>query len=435
MPIRRRGVTLFHTNTRDPETSMSTEYPQIFVSWSSPDTAVVKPFIERLKAFGLRVKEYSEAMVGGEQIPATVMEWIKESQIAVVFYSDETAAREWITTEVAWCISALDARTLKKIVGVHVGPQSEPRKMPMLLRAESLNVRHLEQDVADHSLLGSESAAFALARSIAGYSGIDKVQVLPALVLAMTRRRADIVFSTPDLSVDNVVGTPEEPIIETIRFVDYWRSLCHTLGMGEPPELLERLKERYGKTAQDLRPFEQGLTITELVNDRLREVNKKRRDDKRPPLFVRWINDDLWSADRAVADEAATLWRTHESLLIIDSLSTWAPEVRTTLDRITDFGRSSLLWLPPYTQQLGSLDQALDAALGLVHRVRTEFQADADPNRAMTRDAMNSWAMSRWLHRVLQSVADGPRPSGSAVDEMKQATAAPPINPTAMFHN
>jgi hypothetical protein len=413
---------------------MLTEYPQIFVSWSSPDSAIVKPFIKRLYAFGLNVKEYGEGMEGGEAIPATVRKWIKESKIAVIFYSDETATREWITTEVAWCVSALEERTLKKIIGVHVGEQSHPPKMPMMLRAESLNVRQLDEDVADHAFSGEESPAFELARTIASYSGIDRVQVLPALVLSMTRQRADDVFSIPDLAVDNTLMTPQGVVVEKIRFADYLRDLCRTLGMGKPPRLLARLKERYGATAQDLRPFENGQTVTELVQDRLREVNTKRREAKRPPLFVRWINDDLWSADKKVADEAARLWRTQESLLIIDSLSTWAPEVRKTLDRITDFGRSSVLWLPPYTQQLGSLDQALDSALGILHRIRTEFDADDDPNRAITRDAMSSWAMKRWLHRVFQSVADGPRPSGSAIFEMQQATDAPSINPTVMFN-
>src|SRR5216684_6959032 len=276
---------------------MPTEYPQVFVSWSMPDAEIVVPFIKRLYAFGLNVKEYSVSMEGGEQIPDAVRQWIRESKIAVVFYSDETFAREWISTEVAWCDGALKEKTMKKIVGVHVGPQSQPPKIPMLLQAESLNVRTLDDEKINHQFLGGESAAFALARSIAGYSGIDRVQVLPAVVLAMTRVRANVVLSTPDLAVENVVLTPEGPKIEVIRFVDYWRSLCRRMGMGKQPRLLARLKERYGVTAQELRPFENGPTITDLVNDRLQEVNRKRREAKRPPLFVRWIHDDLWSAN------------------------------------------------------------------------------------------------------------------------------------------
>ena len=404
---------------------MPTEYPQIFVSWSSPDRPVVEPFINRLKSCGLNVQEYSEGMVGGEPIAITVRQWIRQSKIAVVFYSDDTVAREWVTSEIAWCVQALEDRTLKKIIGVHVGEQSHPQKIPLMLRAENLNVVHL--DVPATPLLGPESAAFKLAGTVAHHSGME-VQILPAALFAMTKARAGELLSMAGL------------IVENVRFEDYWQNLCANLGMGNPPKLLHRLTERYGDTPEQLRPFENGPTIMSIVDERLRAVNKKRREERRPPLFIRWIHDDLRSPNDQVADEAEALWRTSESLLIIDSLSTWAPEIRSTIEqRITDFGRSSLLWLPPYTQQIGSLDGALDDALRLVRRVRTEFRTDEDPNRddddpsrAMVRDAMNQSAMSRWLHRVLRGVASQ-RPSGLAVNEMKQATDSS-ITPADMFH-
>jgi hypothetical protein len=204
--------------------------------------------------------------------------------------------------------------------------------------------------------------------------------------------------------------------------------------MGRPPKLLERLKERYGSTALELKPFENGPTIAEIVDTRLRAVNEARQKKNRQPLFIKWVHDDLRSDDQAVADIAADMWRERESLLIVDSLSTWAPEIRDVIaNRISDFGRSSLLWLPPYTQQIGALDQALDEALRLVSRIRTEFRAVKDPARAVTLDAMNEWAMTRWVHRVLLSVVDGLQPSEPAVNEMEEAQKAPDFDPNIMW--
>jgi hypothetical protein len=405
---------------------MTAEYPQIFVSWSSPDKAVVEPFIKRLYSFGLNVKEYGEAMQGGEPIPAAVMQWIKQSKIAVIFYSDETATREWITTEVAWCVSALEDRSIKKIIGVHIGPQSENSEMPMLLRAESLNVRQLTEDVAHHPFLGGESEAFKLARSIAEYSGIEKVQVLPAAVFAMRRAQAEEVLVNA------------ERTLEGMSFKDYWRNLCGALGMGNPPELLERLKKRYGDTAEDLRPYENGETIIELVNGSLRALNERHKDDTKrrwPPLFVRWVHDDLLSSDSAVSDDADSLWRQGPSLLVIDSLSTWAPEIRTAISaRVSEWGRSSLLWIPPYTQQIGAMDQAVDDALKIVFRVRSAFRAaEKDLSRTVTADAMNGWAMRRWLDRVLHTLTDRQLPSDIAVDAMQQAVDETRIGPNDMW--
>ena len=406
---------------------MPTEYPQIFVSWSSPDRAIAEPLFRRLGAQGLNVCEYSEGMKGGEPLQETVVDWIEHSDIALVLYSPETYQREWIVREVDWCVSALYRGKLKRIIPIHLGPQADPPVVPAGLRSMDLNARQLtKEQVTPETFLRGEDALFELTESLGKLCGIKRWQILPAAVFAMTRERADEMLVLSNQQV------------EGLRFEDYWRKLCRSLGMGRPPKLLDRLKKRYGSTPGELQPFENGQTIAAIVDARLSAVNEARREKGGPPLFVKWVHDDLRSTDLAVRMAAEDLWHDRDSLLIVDSLSTWDPEIRAVInERISDFRRSSLLWLPPYTQQIGALDSALYQALALVGRIHTEVRSVKDPRRAVSVDAMNEWTMTRWVHRVLLSVLDGLQPSGPAIDEMQKTqtgTKGPPVDTSSFWH-
>jgi len=159
-----------------------------------------------------------------------------------------------------------------------------------------------------------------------------------------------------------------------------------------------------------------------MVDERLKAVNTVRlNEEDRPPLLVRWIHEELQSNE--LFDEAVDLWNSGPSLLIIDSLSTWDQSVRNAVGfRVPqDWNRTSVLWLPPFGQQTGGLDDALDSAISIVPSVRTAFrQADASPIRTVTHDPISKRSLSRWLHRVLHWIGD-PTASDAAAREMKNA--------------
>src|SRR5436309_2150692 len=101
---------------------------RIFVSWSSPDAAGVKPFLSRLRDLGLGVDlwEFSENMPAGVTIHEHVLDIIHQVDLAVVCFSDVTAERDWIRTETDWCYKERDDRRRQggdfHILPVWIGP-------------------------------------------------------------------------------------------------------------------------------------------------------------------------------------------------------------------------------------------------------------------------------------------------------------------------
>jgi hypothetical protein len=75
----------------------------IFISWGSPDSTLVKLLRDRLRDIGLDVWEYSEDMDAGDAIQNRVMKTIEKSRIAIFCLSDVALQREWVKSEIAAC--------------------------------------------------------------------------------------------------------------------------------------------------------------------------------------------------------------------------------------------------------------------------------------------------------------------------------------------
>ena len=120
----------------------------VFVSWGSPDAAQVRPIVERLKRLGIVVWEYSEDMPAGARIQEQVMDVINDVRVALVCFSDATANRPWIETEVAWAIQAQrnGNQPLQHVIPVWVGPHPN-NLMPTLIG----QMQYVVIDVSDGS--------------------------------------------------------------------------------------------------------------------------------------------------------------------------------------------------------------------------------------------------------------------------------------------
>jgi TIR domain len=381
----------------------------IFISWGSADKAVCQALVARLRSLGLdppkdsslpRVLEYSHDMSAGDNIPAEVMGWINASTIAVLCLSDSTLKRPWIITEAAWCASAKANGTLEHVIPIKVGPLDKASLAP---------IAHLVPPstafVADVST-GSEEELVKLSRTLFERLGRQQPKMLPVAVIAMNETEAGNLFANWDALVLSGDAAP------------LWE-ICAAVGMQGPPEAFQVLRERYGPRAEDLMPFGHE-TLATIVHEGIAEVNRTRAGR---PILERWIHDELTSSDNAIRKAARDVWRAHDSVLLIDSLSIFNNNVRQRLQLVQpDVHRDAFVCLPPYTRRTGAVDRALTVLMNTVPYTQLEpfFQrwSDPSPATAVTFDMSTQIALRSWFYRKLLSIPDDDRPIGDTVDAM-----------------
>lgn len=369
----------------------------IFLSWSSPDKQDVLPLRDHLRDLGLDLWEYSEDMGVGAQIHQQVLSAINQVHVAILCFSDQTADRDWIRDEAAWCYqNFLDGtRSLKHIVPVWIAAHSQDR-IPKLLKDNSFPVF----DLAD----GSAAARERLARKLFELLGRDAPLVIPAALFAMTRKQCQKLFK----------GNPENEALA---------KLCLAVGMPPPPNLFKSLADRYGERPEDLSPFKSGVPLLASIDATLREANRWRVGASRRPLLLRWMQDDL--AGLSPNQIARDLWASRDSLLIVDSVSTFHPVIRMKLLDLPELTRTALLWVPPYTHHLAVLESSLRTTAQVVSRMGDLFTVwEKEPLRSVAFDTSTSVALRLWLHRVLTGVADQESPHPEAVAAMAEVRSA-----------
>jgi hypothetical protein len=377
----------------------------IFLSYGSPDAAAVLKLRHRLEALGITVWEYKDDMPAGAPIHETVNAAINSARLAVVCFSDETAHREWITREVDWCFKAIadGDRETKKILPVWVGPHPENR-IPALIAETSVF------DLTD----GTDAPLAKLALQVLEELGDEAPHVIPAALFSMTKMQCAELFDrwlAP--------GHRDDPAYQGLR------SLCKTLGMANPPELFELLSQRYGDRPEDLAPFQSGKPLLDSTYEVLEKINVERIGRKRRPIVLRWAQDELGGVGK-LSDEARDRWSSGDSLLIVDSISSFHWDVKERIKDVPaplDPTRAAVLWIPPYTQILANFDEPLANTVHAVNPLGDLFRrVDKDPRRAIAFDTGTPMAFRLWLLRMFGGIPDAAIPLKGNVEAMKPRT-------------
>jgi hypothetical protein len=386
---------------------------EIFLSWTSANREAVKPLAAELKNLGFDLYEYEEDMQLGGDISVGVRAEIKKARLALLCFDDSTYDRQWILNELAWSVAAIQDGTMQGIIPVWVGPHPA-NKLPELID-KKYPAFDLETRTHDKVL--------DLASRIVRFLPNDTRHVVYGAVYSMNAEQFAKVHAT-------------DPVVGGLKFSEYLDKVCRQLGMAkkEPPTLLDLLAKRYGATADDVKPFENGPSIMTLIYENLGQVNAKRSE--RPgakQLFIRWVREELnGKSGVEERDRVSARWSTGDSLLVLDSLSLWCNDVRNEfLNAAPEISTSSIVWIPPFTQQTGALYQTLDQSWSIISRLRDEFQKwSKDPNRNVTCEASTAFALGRWLHRTLASVQGQVNP---LADNLSQLEPGPPISTSHFF--
>ncbi|HEV2864302.1 MAG TPA: toll/interleukin-1 receptor domain-containing protein [Pyrinomonadaceae bacterium] len=381
----------------------------IFISWGLPDREVVVPLCDRLRELGLSIWAYQDDMAAGDPIQLKVMEAIDDARVAIVCLSDETAKRPWMTTEATLIAKAHRVtRTIKHIIPVRVGP-FELANLPHDLKPLDLNVFDLTDD-------GSGGKLAKLVEDIHKKLGLRAPVVMPAALFAMTETESSGLLEEWRKLLEGGVAGAAAPGKRPKSVVWLWE-MCRRAGMKDPPELFNSLKDRYGKTPADLKPFKSGIKIMPAINSAVADANRVRLNNGIPPIFLRWVSGH-WMTDTppGFADERAfrDWWLFRDSLLVVDSISTYHPVIGPVVADVPA-DRSTLLWLPPYSHHTATLEDSLRDSAWNIRKYGDEVsKMEADMKRHVSFDVSTGLALKVWLRRALFDVPD---PKKKALDE------------------
>jgi hypothetical protein len=376
----------------------------IFLSWSTPDEAAIGPLKDKLQDVGLTVWEYSESSQGGGYIPQQVSDAIDDSEVAVVCFSDATADREWIVRETEWVYKAMLAENtrLRAIVPVWVGPHPQ-NKRPLAVSQAGINTAHLVDPTS------TELTHFV--ETLFGHLRRSAPRVTPAALFAMT-----------EVECQQIQKAALQQLV----------TLCLAAGMPPGANLQQVFAGRYGPTAEDFAPFVAGTTLVQLTNTLLREANRIRVANRRPPVLLKWMQDEIVGPKKQ--QEAREDWARSSSLLVIDAASSFHPAIQANLLNLPipkRPERAALIWLPPFTQHTAAIEQSLQTAataanIGHVDDAFFEWQKRGSL-RAMTFDAFTNTGAALWLRRALLDVEDEDQnePVAAHVKAMRARSATP----------
>lgn len=172
-------------------------------------------------------------------------------------------------------------------------------------------------------------------------------------------------------------------------------------------------------------------SVMQIVHRELNEANCRRVLNNDVPLFPRWVHGELLGDDAEQAARARQVWRENDSLLIVDSISTYKPELVQRLGRIPDLEphKSAVVCLPPYTRQTAALEEAFRDAFeqnldaGRLTEWFTSWRGRAkSPDQLLSFDTATSVSLGSWLERRFVVVAGKYLPQGRAVNAMPKSS-------------
>ena len=374
----------------------------VFLSWSLDDAAAIGPLKDLLADVGLKVWEYSDASQAGGYIPQQVSDAVDAAKVAVICFSDATVDRNWIVTEADWARkSQLDeAKRLTGILPVWVGPHPQNKLPPVLTQAQ-LNA--FDFATPKPNLQKFLDDLFTLLERRAP-------RVTPAALFAMTDVQCQQVLQTPAIAQELT-------------------TLCTAAGVPAGVDVLQLIASRYGANAGAFAPFVAGRTFVELTSDLLREANAIRVAGGRPPVLLKWMEDEIVGPGKQQA--ARDEWARSHSLLVIDAASSFHPDIQKRLLNLPipkQPEHAALIWLPPFTNHTAPIEQSLQTAaaatnIGHVDDAFCDWQR-RDSLRSMTFDAFTSAGAALWLRRMLLDVEDAALPFAAHVNAMRAQNTA-----------
>jgi hypothetical protein len=367
---------------------------KIFISWGAADLDAVNYLTGRFRKLGLTFFEYSDAMLAGDDILERIEEEIDSSKIAILCLSDNACARRWVISEVTLLYQALKNNQLKEITPLQVGTLNLSNLPPTMK-----GMYNYIPDVSTPQKFEKEADRFII-RIYKTLYGREPV-MLPTVLLAMNKQEFNTI--KPELEENELL-----------------LNMCSYLGMGEKEKIIDSLESRYGDEEAQFGPFCNKNSLIKSIANVTDRLNNQRTRENKKPVFLKWLNDEVFSLNPATKTAARDLLRSRTSLIIIDSLSTLHKRIKDQYNSLL-FSNSAILWIPPFTQWTSEL-VAKTSEVIKVSDTLYDFFRDWE-GESEKQPTVNSWlvnyefgiftqpGLNHWLYRIIEgSTIETPDP-------------------------
>ena len=304
-----------------------------FISYSRQDEAWAVKLEAALKARGLNPYRDTNRLLAGDEWDTQLVSAItEESRHLIVLWSDYAEKSQWVTMEMAYFETSGrgDAGNLRRRIHNNLQGQSRVfQKYEAIDDLEEagvygLGVKSLDQNPA------------------AWRSVLDKVEESIRQDNAVPIYKA-ILTST----LDRLQAVPLDR--KSTSFAPTYGETLERIGIKREggPTWQSELAKYYGAARSDWKPFGGARSIDVILS----ELRDKLLLEGAPTFRWKAVSDDFWTNDRDKMDREVARLRGEFCVVVVDPVSLYDDDVRSTLDALRDYlnDRSGVLILAPFS--------------------------------------------------------------------------------------
>jgi hypothetical protein len=388
----------------------------VFVSYSSHDQAIVSRIADRMKSSGISLFFAPENIQAGTNFVEKIGDGIRQSQMVMVFLSQEALDSFWVKQEYAAQLVRMAEDKTARLLPILLPGVNEQQINPLLLVQHRLDFR--ASDLGNPDVL-EESASTIIGNIRGDLPPVGTSAIgLPFVVFAMTKDEAARLQSGE--AFDDISVAP----IERTAFGELTKELQQ---YG-----LQDLSEYYGDRREDWRPaIAGGSSAREAISEIAHRLNQHRQVQPDASIIrPQFFSEDFLSADTAWRGRTWDTLAQLGCICVIDTVSLFHPALRAILQS-SEFGSGSnisMVFIPPIdTRQLPVALVVENQIRKYMSRAFDRFETHLDFMCELC--APDVRHMKRWLFSVLPEMAQSAK-GERATPEMRQAMRGIISNPT-----
>jgi hypothetical protein len=307
----------------------------VFISYSSADSALVRRIAERLERSGLSIFLAPAEIRAGENFLESLSDGLQRSQFVMLFLSESAIDSFWVKREWQSHLVRMARDRTAGLLPILLPGVTEERIDPLLEPQHRLDFRAVNLD--DPDML--EQSVATLIQNIRGdlpSAGVSAIG-LPFVIFAMIDQEVDELLSGEVF---------ERATVAPVDRQDFARLRDELQRHG-----LDDAFQFYGALREDWRPpISNGLTIRDALGEVVQKLNQQRRQIPDTPIIrPQFFSEDFLSDDTDWRDKTWTQLENLGCVLVVDAISMFHPLLRSKLERseLSSKERTSIIFLLP----------------------------------------------------------------------------------------
>jgi hypothetical protein len=316
----------------------------VFISYSSADRPWALKLFDDLSARNVKVFFDQNRLDVGKPWEPQLAKAVQSSQHLVVLWSNNADASQWVRREVSY-FETLNDPALPQSTG-------DSRRYAFILMEGENRAYSTAQAIG----LLKDVNAYQPALADKGAAAVNAGQWQQVIAKIDELIQEDGPFVPVPLAVLSMTRADLQGLDPTkeMEFGPRMNTLLQSLGMGTRDDLLPY----YGAKRTDWRPFQDALSVRQILDNMLADINAAIAD---PQFRFRWqpILDDFWTNDFDAARLERDKLLSRLSVIVIDPLSLYDDRVLSRLRLLGECFKSDrvvIMALTPFSMPQSIID-------------------------------------------------------------------------------